>query len=520
MASNVFLLHHPGGPPREAQTTEVIPAPAQPLAVARVLLREVTTDDDHLLLRKWRGDFYKYVGPQWVVADPDGVRKWLYERLEHCKYERYDPKTKQVDLSPWAPDKAKLDRLIDAMIAPTLLDRDLQAPIWLSTGKPATGYVPCLNGLVDVNTQQVIPATPDYFGTVAIPFDYDSNVGEPVQWLKFLRGLWPPDDLTELGYGQIEAEEIRTLRQWFGYVLSGRLDLQKMLLLMGPPRCGKGTIARILQALVGHANCSAPTVATLAQNFGLETSIGKALMVIGDARLPSHGQEAVVERLLSISGQDTLTLDRKNRAAWTGTMQTRVMILSNEVPRLGDASGAIASRFVILKFSRSFLGKEDVGLEDRLRAELPAILKWALDGLRDLQWRQRICEPEAHHDALQEMYDLVSPISAFVRDVCDTRPAERGQEKSVPFADLYAEYCAWCEENTRGKTNTARFSADLKAWRPELKTDYRPRDERNRKLPRHVRGLTISAEWRSRVRSTRDAYDANWHRREPPGDYR
>lgn len=482
-------------PVEETNDEEVFPPPTQPLDVVRVLLREKTDDEGHLLIRKWRGDFLAYIGPQWATVDPESLRKWLYERLEGAFYEKYNPKTEQTELKPWAPDKGKVDKLIDAMVAPSLLSADVAAPSWISSGESAAGLVPCLNGLVDVATQTIRPCTPDYFGTTAIPLDYNPHAAAPVEWLKFLRSIWPDvigaDGVTYL------AHEIATLQQWFGYVLSGRLELQKMLLVVGPPRCGKGTIARILQRLVGAANCSAPTLAGIAQNFGLETSIGKTLMVVGDARLSQNGQETVVERLLSITGQDNITLDRKNKTAWTGAMANRIMILSNELPRFVDASGAIASRCVILKLGTSFLGREDTGLERRLIGELPAILKWALDGLTTLNAGGRLYEPPTHTEAMQEMYDLVSPISAFLRDVCDVADGTQ-----IPFAELYSEYDTWCSENGRHAKNTAGFSSDLKTQLPGLKTDFRPRDGQGRRLPRQVLGLKIAVDWTTRVRSS------------------
>ena len=51
----------------------------------------------------------------------------------------------------------------------------------------------------------------------------------------FPRGLWPN-----------EPEAIEVLAEWFGYVVSGRLNLHKILLMVGPTRGGKGVIARIL----------------------------------------------------------------------------------------------------------------------------------------------------------------------------------------------------------------------------------------------------------------------------------
>lgn len=487
----------PGGvaPTTEAPNSTVdIPGPQEPLKVARVLLGEVT-EQGHMLVRRWRGEWWRYVGPHWVEFEDAAVRKWLYESLEDAVYVVQGEDG--AEYKPWNPDKTKVDKVLDAMGAPSLLSRDVDAPAWLDTGGTAAGYVPCRNGLVDVNTRETLPLTPNYFGTVGIPLDYDPDAAEPTEWLKFLRELWPTEDGTD-------AEEIRVLRQWFGYVLSGRLDLQKMLLLIGPPRSGKGTIARILRDLIGAANCSAPTLAGIAQNFGLETSIGKTLMIVGDARLASEGQTTVVERLLSISGQDSITLDRKNKTAWTGTMQTRVMILSNELPKFLDASGAIASRFVILKLEESFLGREDTHLETRLRAEFPAILKWALAGLVDLTRAGRLHEGAAHRAAMEEMTDLVSPISAFLRDVCGVdsprKPGALNPDATVAFSALYQEYDAWCAENGRHAKNTAGFSADLKTQMPGLKTDHRPYDESGRKLPRHVKGLTVSTEWKTRVR--------------------
>ena len=92
----------------------------------------------------------------------------------------------------------------------------------------------------------------------------------------------------------------------------------------------------------------------------------------------------VAERLLAISGEDTLTIDRKYREPATLQLPTRIVVLSNELPRLADASGALASRFVTLVSSRSFYGKEDTGLTEKLLAELPGILNWALDGAERL----------------------------------------------------------------------------------------------------------------------------------------
>ena len=113
--------------------------------------------------------------------------------------------------------------------------------------------------------------------------------------------------------------------------------------------------------------------------------LGKSLAIISDAR-SGGGKNSlvVVERLLSISGEDPLTVNRKYREQYTGKLPVRLHIISNQLLYLGDASSAIVGRLVLLLTTRSWLHKEDYDLEKNLRTELSGILNWALDGLQRL----------------------------------------------------------------------------------------------------------------------------------------
>ena len=59
-------------------------------------------------------------------------------------------------------------------------------------------------------------------------------------------------------------------------------------------------------------NYAGPTLASLGTNFGLQGLLGKTVAVISDARLSHRTDTAiVVERLLAISGEDAVAIDRK-----------------------------------------------------------------------------------------------------------------------------------------------------------------------------------------------------------------
>src|SRR5690606_6286310 len=122
--------------------------------------------------------------------------------------------------------------------------------------------------------------------------------------------------------------------------------------------------------------------------------LNKRLAVISDARLSGRTDQAIVtERLLSITGEDAITVDRKHLAPVTAKLSVRFLILTNELPRLNDSSGALANRFLILPLRNSFLGREDTGLTSRLLEELPGILLWAIEGLRRLYERGHFLQP-------------------------------------------------------------------------------------------------------------------------------
>jgi putative DNA primase/helicase len=287
--------------------------------------------------------------------------------------------------------------------------------------------------------------------------------------------LWPDD-----------PDQVAALQEYTGYLLSGRTDLHKILLLVGPTRAGKGVIGRVLTALVGKGNVAGPTLASLGTNFGLAPLLGRPLAVISDARLAGANTHQVVERLLSVSGEDTLTVDRKYREPWTGKLPTRFVVLTNELPRFGDASGAVAARFVVLLLRTSWLGRENPRLTGELLGELPGILGWALDGLDRLAARGGFTVPASTADAVLALQDLASPVAAFVRDRCTT-----GLDHEVLVDDLYRAWRAWCEDNGRDRPGSKQtFGRDLRAVIPGLRV-VRPRDERGEQVRYYV-GVAIA----------------------------
>ena len=415
--------------------------PANPRPSARMY---VERESPHLLFHN--GDWLDYGRGAYVEVEPGIVSAGVYSFLERA---RRLWGTEQV-AGPFKPMRGHVAEVLGAMESLTIRARDLYAPpCWIAEpGPPPREIISCANGLLHLPTGSLLAATPSFFTRNALEIAYDPIAPTPTAWLAFLAQLWPND-----------RESIDVLQEVFGYLLVPDTSQQKVFMLVGPARSGKGTIGRVLTRLVGEANVVGSDMRTLGGNFGLQPLIGKQLAIVADMRLGKRSDPATIaENLLRISGEDLVTADRKNKTAWTGTLAVRFVIMTNELPRFSDASGALANRFVPLVMTESFLGREDPGLTARLLAELPAILNWAIEGWRRLHARGHFVLPGSSRDAVQDLLDMASPVSAFVRDECVLDPEARIEKR-----ELYAAWERWRTVRGEPIAEEAVFSRDLYA---------------------------------------------------------
>jgi putative DNA primase/helicase len=438
-----------------------VDSPRQPMRNARRFVDAEFNNDERLLLVNQGNQFYSWDGTCWPMLEDGYLRARLYKWFDTKYYVEETRRGPQV--KPFAPDRYKIADLVDALRAVTHEPITIATPSWLEARKPhvslaADEFVACRNGLVHWPTRTLYPPTPRFFVHHSIGFDFRPKPPRPKRWLTFLDEVWGSDD-----------ESIETLQELLGYLIAGDTRQQKMFLLVGPKRSGKGTIARVAKAMLGAHHVAGPTLASLGTNFGLSPLIGKPVAIIADARLRGPDTGIVTERLLSISGEDVLTIDRKYREPWTGQLPSRIVILSNELPRLTDSSGALASRFVVLVMTKSFYNREDPDLTDVLCGELPGIFNWALDGLERLRARGRFVQPAASRDAIRDLEDLGSPVGAFIRDECVA-----GREFSVRCDHLYDAWQRWCHRYGRRSTSAQIFGRDLKSAFPSVRM-ARPR---------------------------------------------
>ena len=401
-------------------------------------------------LYHYRDDYYDHEAGHYTIIDDATIRADLYEFLDHCDMEvPCKGKQTKTDVICFTPNKSSVSETGEALKALGHVKPTVEQPHWLDgrTGPNPADLICFPNGILNINSNQFTPPDPMLFTPHGVGFDYDPNAAAPTEWLNFL--------------GQIfngEVDQIDSLQEAFGYCLSSDVSQEKVFMLLGEKRSGKDTMRHTLQSLLSPTVICGPTLDSMGTNFGMSQLIGKQLAVVGDMRLGSKcDKDLLAEHVLKLSGRGLFTLDRKHKSHWTGPLPCKLWMISNEMPKLKDTSGALASRMITYRTRTSFYGREDRHLfENKIKPELPAILLWALDGLRRMRQRGPIAEPACSIEAREELAREGSPIMAFVQE-CLTLDVAATVDKNV----MYSTYLDFAHDNGLHHTSKSWFYRDL-----------------------------------------------------------
>ncbi len=395
-----------------------------------------------------RNRWLTYVGTQYQESNETAVKAELWNYLTQCREESH---TGHI---PLKVNQALVSNVLDALKA-QIYETDGDMPRWIgdSPRPDPADVIAFTNGLYNLSDGTLIQHTPCWFSVNVVPYAFDEQAVCP-RWEAFINSVSDGD-----------AEWVATLAMWFGYLLTTDTRQQKILTLVGPPRSGKGTALRVLHQLVGTYNVAGTRLASLGGEFGLAPLVGKTVALIPDAHL-GRGTDSVLvlEILKSVSGEDPVCVNVKNKNQVTMRLPVRFIMAMNQLVDLPDPSGAIGSRLVILPFLRSFLGREDLGLTDALVNELPGIANWALSGLRSLRRQGNFIQPAVGQNMRDDFARMSAPIIGFIEDHCKVEPGV-----SVDCRELFDAWKVYALDDNRHPGSPENFGSKLMAAEPGVR---------------------------------------------------
>jgi putative DNA primase/helicase len=283
----------------------------------------------------------------------------------------------------------------------------------------------------DLRTGQLKPPDPeDYITKVTAVPAAAPGTPHPL-WSKFLARVTNNDQDLQ-GY----------LQRGAGYCLTGSIKEHALFFLYGGGANGKSVF---VNTLIGIWDRYAITIGTdmlmVSHTERHPTEIarlrGCRLAVGGEIEI---GQTWAEAKLKKLTGSDRLQGRYMRQDFFEFDPQFKLVIVGNNKPSLRGVDEAIRRRLHLIPFTVTIPEPErDLDLPEKLKAEWPAILRWAVDGC--LEWqRQGLTPPKTVRDATDH-YLASEDTFALWLDACIT-PDVNAWESS---ADLWGSWKRWAE---------------------------------------------------------------------------
>jgi putative DNA primase/helicase len=287
------------------------------------------------------------------------------------------------------------------------------------------------NGVLDLRTCKLRAGRQSDRITIHTNMPFDASAGCP---------LWE-HTLGEIFEGS--AEVIGFVHRAVGYSLTGDTSGQCIFLCYGEGSNGKSTFLETLRRVFGD----------YARNLPFSAFELKARSNIPNdvATLPGRRYVTAIEtsdsirlneaRLKALTGCDTITARQLYKEHFEFRPVAKFWLAFNHKPRVSDDSHGLWRRVRLIPFLRQFEKDRDEHLLEKLNAEGPGILAWAVRGC--LAWQaEGLGMPPAVRAATEAYRKESDRLSEFLDDQCIIHPQAR-----VPVGNLWATYEYWARQN-------------------------------------------------------------------------
>src|SRR5215204_2604411 len=302
----------------------------------------------------------------------------------------------------------------------------------------------CQNGTIDLRTGELREHRRSDMITKVTPVEYNPAATAPT-FHAFLEQILPGEALR--GFVQ----------RAFGMALSGEIRDNVLVIFHGTGSNGKSTLVEALMEAFGdYAKAAAPELLMVKVNSHpteLADLFGARLVSCMESEEGRRLNEGLVKQL---TGRDTISARRMREDFWEFNPTHSVVFGTNHKPEIRGTDYAIWRRLKLVPFDVTIPDAEqDKDLPTKLEAELPGILRWAVEGC--LEWqRNGLQEPDEVTTATQAYRSEMDVLAAFIEDVC-----VEDEEAETPATALHTVYQHWCRDHNETALKQRTFGMRL-----------------------------------------------------------
>ena len=275
--------------------------------------------------------------------------------------------------------------------------------------------------------------------------EYTTAADCPI-WLGFIEPIFGGD-----------RELIRYIQKAVGYSLTGSTEEKCVFFMYGEGRNVKSTFLDTIADILGdYATNIQPDSLMVRQSGGGTSDIAR---LVGSRFVtsmePGDGMRLNEGLLKQLTGGDKITAAKKYENEFEFRTEFKLWMAMNHKPLIRGTDEGIWRRIHLIPFTVTIPDdKVDRRLKYKLRKEMPAILKWAVDGC--LMWRREgLKRPACVEEATREYRASMDTMGAFLSECCERGPREVGA------SELFRVYTDWAKENNEYTMTATKFGTEM-----------------------------------------------------------
>jgi putative DNA primase/helicase len=380
------------------------------------------------------GAWYEWTGTVWRR---DKVKKSANWSREKCRAVVKASGAEDEDL-------ARLGRAAFSAAVETFARMDQRVAVISELWDKDPWMIGTPTGTLDLRNGSVYEARQDDHITKLTGCDVGINSHCPL-WLKFLH---------EATAGNNDL--IRFIQQWCGYTLTGVTSEHALLFVYGPGGNGKSVFLNVLNMIMGEYAKTAPMDSFTASVGGKHPTdmAGMKGARLVTASETEDGQAWAEARIKSLTGGDIISARFMRQDFFEFRPEFKLTIVGNHKPVFRNVDDAMRRRINIVPFTQK-PEAPDRELETKLQAELPAILRWMVEGCLDWQ-KNGLVRPQVVKAATDTYFADQDLVGHWVEECC-----VRGKYESETMAELFKSWSAFSIANGEKPGTTKWFSQTL-----------------------------------------------------------
>lgn len=301
------------------------------------------------------------------------------------------------------------------------------------------------NGMLDVNTMELLPHSPQYYSMNQIPHDF-KNITKK--------------DLEKYPYSQqflktsLNIPDIDTLFQYMGICLTHTTVYQIFLLLKGEGANGKSLLIDMFNAVIGEQNISSLSMEKLTQRFFSSQLVFKLCNTCADISKVTIEDDAELKKII---GGDMIQTEFKGKDSFSFRPYAKMLFSANRFPHVNDRSNGFKRRLRVIEMNKNTKGK-DIYLKEKTLQELEFWVYMAVQGLKKVLVQHDVYESENSKRVKENIHKESDSVYAFILDCL--LPVEG---MNIKRSEMFKEYDKYCTKNERIRVKKKTFFEEMTA---------------------------------------------------------